>query len=164
MAQTRRRIYRPPLVPERVRAIGDQGFAFIPNRFLLDGFFAALGADELRLYFLLVLAADRRGTSFYHYDTLCSLLGMPRERYVWARNGLVDKDLIAFDGACFQVLELPAKPPRRAGPLRSPEQLELEDPATVRCLVEESLRHAGQAQPTSDVGGPVDCGDEDETR
>jgi len=164
MTNTRRRIYRPPLIAERVRSIGEQGFAFVPNRFLRDGFFAALGPDELRLYFLLVLAADRRGMSFYHYDTLCSLLGMPRERYVRARNSLLEQDLVAFDGAFFQVLELPVKPPRPRGLLRTRDQLELEDPATVRCLVEGSLRNAGHEQHRNALGEPVDHGDGDEER
>jgi hypothetical protein len=129
---------------ERVRSIGSQGFAFIPNRFLLDGFLAALGQDELLLYLLLVLAGDRRGMSYYHFETLCGLLRMPREQYIRARNGLIEQDLIAFDGTCFQVLELPAEPRSRPGPLRSRDQFELNDPATVRSLVEESL---GQAEP-----------------
>ena len=164
MARPRRRIHQPPLVVERVRSIGNQGFAFIPNRFLLDGFLAALGSDELLLYFFLVLAADRRGMSFYHYDTLCSLLGMPRERYVRARNGLVDKALIAFDGTHFQVLELPAQPPRAPRPLRTREQFELNDPATVRGLLEESLRNAGDNQPGVDASTDADGRDADEER
>lgn len=103
-------ISRAPIIPDRVRAIGGDGFAFVPNRFLRDGFFASLAPHELSLYFLLVLAADRRGMSFYHYDTMCSLLQIPLEIYIEARNALVQKDLVAFDGSCFQVLELPARP------------------------------------------------------
>lgn len=137
-------IGRTPLVPGRVRSIAGQGFSFIPNRFLIEGFFGSLSPDELVLYFLLVLAGDRHGMSFYHYDTLCSLLQMPVERYVLARNGLIAKDLIAFDGRSFQVLALPPQPPpahRRV--LRTPEELELEDPATIHCLLEQSLRSRG---------------------
>lgn len=158
MSRTPRRIHCPPLVAERVRRIGDGGFAFFPNRFLLDGFFAALGPDELRLYVLWALAADRRGMSFYRYDSLCSLLQMSPERYVRARNGLVNKDLIAFDRGSVQVLELPVRPPCGPKPLRGARQLELEDPATVRCLVEESLRSAGRKHDRRDVGGDEqDC-------
>jgi len=142
MSTTRRRIHRRPLVADRVRGIGAGGFAFVPNRFLLDGFFAALEPDELLLYWLLVLAADRQGMSFYRYETLCALLQMPPERYLLARNSLVSKDLIAFDGRRFQVLELPAQAPGMPRPLRSQQELELEDPATVRCLAEQSLRDA----------------------
>jgi hypothetical protein len=146
MSTARRRIHRRPLVADRVRRIGAGGFAFVPNRFLLDGFFAALGPDELLLYWLLVLAADRQGMSLYRYETLCSLLQMPPERYLLARNSLVDKELIAFEGRRFQVLELPAQPPGTPQPLRSQQELELEDPATVRYLAEQSLHEAGRRQ------------------
>ena len=61
-------IHRAPILPERVRCIGGQSFAFLPHRFLRHGFFASLRPDELRLYVLLVLAADKNGLSFYHYD------------------------------------------------------------------------------------------------
>jgi len=36
---------------------------------------------------------------------------MSLDQYVEARNGLIAKDLIAFDGTLFQVLCLPAKAP-----------------------------------------------------
>lgn len=162
MSTPRRRIHRRPLVADRVRQIGAGGFAFVPNRFLLDGFFAALGPDELLLYWLLVLAADRQGMSFYRYETLCSLLQMPPERYVLARNSLVDKDLIAFDGRRFQVLELPAQPPAAPRPLRSQQELELEDPATVRCLAEQSLREADRGRHRHNARPPLERSDADE--
>jgi len=94
---------------KRIRRI-DGGFSFIPHRFLTDGFLAALGQEELLLYLFLVLAADRYGLSYYSYDKICSLLGFSVDDYVEARNGLLQKDLIAFDGTIFQVLDLPPKP------------------------------------------------------
>jgi hypothetical protein len=104
----------------RIRSI-DGGFAFVPHRFLTGGFLAALDADQLLLYFFLVLAADRYGLSFYSYDKICSLLEMGLEQYVQARCALISHDLIAFDGTVFQVLALPVAPkqprPRRRSPL-----------------------------------------------
>ena len=94
--------------------------------------------DELVLYFLLVLAGDRNGLRFYHYDSLCSLAGMTLDRYIAARNALIDKDLVAFDGRRFQVLSLP----RDAQPLQTQEELEDQDPATARLLIQNSLRDA----------------------
>lgn len=133
-------IGRTPIVPERVRAIAGHSFAFVPHRFLRDGFFASLRPDELRLYVLLVLAADRNGISFYHYDSLCSLLELPLESYVRARNALIAKDLIAFDGTRFQVLSLPERPHvEPAKPLITAEHFEADDPATIRRLVRASL-------------------------
>ncbi len=129
-----------PIVADRVRKIGKDGFAFIPNRFLQGGFFAALRADELLLYFLLVVAGNRRGLSFYHYDSLCELLQWPVERYLTARNSLIEKDIIAFDGTRFQVLELPDTPPAPRAALTDEASLEDHDPATIRALIHRTLR------------------------
>ena len=95
--------------PQKVRRI-DGGFSFIPHRFLTQGFLASLGQKELLLYLFLILAADRYGLSFYSYDRICSLLHINVDEYVAARDSLINKDLIAFDGSLFQVLQLPPKP------------------------------------------------------
>jgi len=97
------------LNPDRIRQIR-RGFSFIPHRFLTDGFLKSLSPPELLLYIFLVLAADRYGLSYYSYDRICSLLHLSVEQYIEARVGLIKKDLIAFDGTLFQVLELPATP------------------------------------------------------
>lgn len=132
-------IQRVPIVPQRVRSIGGQSFAFLPHRFLREGFFASLAPDALRLYLLLVLAADRNGLSFYHYDSLCSLLEIPLETYIRARNALIDKDLIAFDGTRFQVLSLPDTP-RFDNPAPLTHQTcEDDDSATIRAATRRSL-------------------------
>ena len=133
-------IHRTPICPERVRTIGSDSFAFVPHRFLRHGFFATLTMDERGLYFFLVLAADRNGVSFYHYDTICSVLQLPLESYLAARNGLIHKDLIAFDGTRFQVLALPQQPlPADGVPLRPTADLADHDPATIRGLIQRSL-------------------------
>jgi hypothetical protein len=98
------------LNPDRIRKI-NRGFSFIPHRFLTDGFLAALDQAEALLYLFLVLAADRNGLSFYSYDSICNLLKFSLEQYIQAKDGLLEKDLIAFDGTIFQVLELPPSPP-----------------------------------------------------
>ena len=95
--------------PNRVRRI-DGGFSFIPHRFLTDGFLASLNQKELLLYLFLILVSDRHGLSFYSYDSICSLLQITADEYIDARNALIKKDLIAFDGSIFQVLDLPPKP------------------------------------------------------
>jgi hypothetical protein len=101
-------IKKKVLNPKRVRHING-GFSFIPHRFVLDGFLAALRQKELLLYLFLVLVSDRNGLSFYSYDTICTLLELNLDEYIASRNSLMDKDLIAFDGTLFQVLDLPGK-------------------------------------------------------
>ena len=97
------------LNPERVRCI-DGGFSFIPHRFLLEGFLASLNQKELLLYLFLILASDRNGLSYYSYDRICMLMQFNLDEYIAGRDGLIEKDLIAFDGKLFQVLSLPPKP------------------------------------------------------
>ena len=130
---------RSPIRPDRIRRI-ERGFATIPNRFLHDGFFVSLGQLERSLYFFLVLAADRNGVSYYAQDKICSTLAVSLDDYLPARNALIDKDLIAFDGTRFQVLSLPARPlVRPRPPLTTRDDFERADPATIRALIRESL-------------------------
>lgn len=137
-------ISRAPLDSARVRRIGGQTFAFVPHRFLQDGFLASLSHEERSLYLFLVLAADRCGLSFYGYDRICSVLELTLDQYLAARNGLIDKDLVAFDGRRFQVLELPPQPVRSAPrPLRSTVDFEDHDPATIRRLLADALGDDG---------------------
>lgn len=105
------------LNPHRVRRIKGN-FGFIPHSFLTDGFLASLSQEEILLYFFLGLVGDRYGLSFYAYDSICTLLQFSLEDYIAARNGLIDRDLIAFDGTMFQVLDLPPKPLTIGKPVR----------------------------------------------
>jgi len=112
------------IIPDRHRVLAPP-FAWVDRRFLLSGFLDVLAPQENLLYFFLVLAADRDGLSFYNYDKICQLLKLEVDDYIHARNGLIDKQLIAFDGRQFQVLALPQTPVRQARSVRrgpSPDQ------------------------------------------
>ncbi len=135
----RKIVQRTPILPERIRRI-EGGFAFISNRFLHEGFLASLSHVERSLYMFLVLASDRTGLSFYAHDRICSTLELTLDDYLQARAGLIEKDLIAFDGCRFQVLSLPSKPVLRARPpLVTPEDFEEHDPATIQQLIHGSF-------------------------
>lgn len=111
-----------PIVPARLRRI-DGSFGFIPHRFLRDGFLQSLTDDELRLYLVLVLVADRQGHSFYSHERLRALLAMSPDAYLRtreAREALRRKNLIATDGIRVQLLSLPAQPVEIAGSTMSP--------------------------------------------
>jgi len=127
------------LCPDRVRRISGS-FAFIEHRFLRDGFFASLDHHELLLYMFLVIVGDRNGISFYRYDKICTLLGVSVDEYTVARNSLIEKDLIAFDGKFFQVLSLPEKVMHSSrSPLKVGEEMEKHDPATIHQLIINSI-------------------------
>ena len=132
-------IEKKPLCPERLRKIRGS-FAFIEHRFLRDGFFASLSHHELVLYLFLVLVADRNGLSYYSYDKICTLLRICLEEYLVARNSLIRKDLLAFDGHLFQVLSLPEKPmiePTKL--LKTGDEMEEADPATIHHIIKSAL-------------------------
>jgi hypothetical protein len=121
------------LEPDRVRRING-GFSFIPHRFVSDGFLTSLNQEELLLYLFLILVSDCHGLSFYSYDSICSLLQITADQYIDARNALIKKDLIAFDGAIFQVLDLPPKPIIPFIPKS--------DPPSVARMIRQSLKEA----------------------
>ena len=127
-----------PIIPQRVRRINGS-FAFIEHRFLRDGFWSSLDHQGLLLYLFLVMVGDRRGISFYCYDRICNLLGVTVDDYILARNTLIKKDLIAFDGKFFQVLSLPEKVVVTSRPLTNQEEMEKHDPATIHQLMADAL-------------------------
>jgi len=128
------------LNPQRLRRLTGS-FAFIEHRFLRDGFFASLTHFELLLYIFLVMAADRAGLSYYSFEKICTLLAMDVDEYIVARNELIAKDLIAFDGRLFQVLSLPQNPVISAPRLlRTAEDMEAKDPATIHQIIKEALK------------------------
>ena len=132
-------IEKTPVYPKRVRRITGS-FAFVEHRFLRDGFWESLSHHELLLYMFLVLVADRAGLSYYSFDKICSLLRMSTDEYLLARNRLIQKDLIAFDGQLFQVLSLPDRPMTQAlRPLKTQTEMEQEDPATIHKLITGAL-------------------------
>ena len=99
------------ICPEKKRVL-KAPFAWIDRHYLFHNFLARLSQHENLLYLFLVLAADRDGISYYAYDKICTILKLDADDYIQARNGLLQKQLIAFDGSQFQVLALPGKWPQ----------------------------------------------------
>ncbi len=128
-------IEKDPLCAHRMRKITGS-FAFIEHRFLRDGFWASLGHHELLLYLFLIIVADRKGLSYYSYDKTCILCRISVDEYILARDMLIEKDLIAFDGRMFQILSLPERAvPCPVNLLKTKEAMEQHDPATVHQLI-----------------------------
>ncbi len=128
-------IQKQSLISDRVRRINGS-FAWISHQFIRKGFWSTLTHHELLLYLFLVIVGDRHGLSFYSFDKICSLLSVGTDEYIEARNALIDKDLIAFDGYLFQVLSLPKTVVlKSAPPLRSLEEMDRHDPATIHQII-----------------------------
>jgi len=115
--------------PSRVRTT-EGSFAFIPHRFLREGFWHRCSREELRLYFLLVMVSDREGMSFYGKQKLCHLGRLDPEELEAALDGLGRKDLIAREEIFIQVLSLPEAVktgPRAEKPSRTDHPLSLQE-------------------------------------
>lgn len=138
-------IEKTPLVSHRIRTINGS-FAWISHRFLRQGFWGSLTHHELLVYLFLVIVGDRQGMSYYSFDKICSLVAISPDEYIVARDGLIDKDLISFNGHLFQVLSLPEQVISTPGsPLVTKEDMRREDPATIsrilaRCLPGDRAR------------------------
>jgi len=123
------------LYPQRIRKI-TSSFAFIEHRFLRNGFWSTLDQHQLLLYVFLIIVADRIGLSYYSYDKICTLLKITVDDYIVARDALIKKDLIGFDGHLFQVLSLPDQPVDPAcAALKSKKDMQKHDPASIHQLI-----------------------------
>ena len=97
------------LRPDRVRKI-EGSFSWIDHRFITGGFLEDLSTRELLLYLFLVGVSDRNGLSFYHEDRIASLLNIDLASLGKAREGLVQRSLLAYEPPFYQVLSLPLHP------------------------------------------------------
>lgn len=101
---------QPPR-PDCIRSIRGS-FSWIDHRFLRQGFDQGLTRLEKLLYFVLVAVSNQDGVSFYSDHRLAELLDIryPHE-LTGARDELVTRDLIAYQGGIYQVLQLPSQLP-----------------------------------------------------
>ena len=103
---------KTPLRDDRIRTI-EKPFAWLPCRILVSGLFSRLSDDAKLLYLFLCLAADRQGLSFYGDQRIQSFFQIQAPAIHQAKQELIQKDLIAYDGYLYQVLSLP-------GPITNP--------------------------------------------
>jgi len=94
---------------KRIRKINGS-FSWIDHRLITGGFLKDLSSYEILLYFFLVAVCDRNGVSFYHDDRICRLLKIDLAGLGEAREGLIQRSLLAYKFPVYQVLALPQNP------------------------------------------------------
>jgi hypothetical protein len=97
------------ICPERVRRI-EGSLGWVDHRFITGGFLRDLTSIEILLYFFLAVVGDRDGVSFYRDDRIVSLLKIDLVSLGKARQGLIERSLIAYESPLYQVLSLPPEP------------------------------------------------------
>ena len=117
-----------PPRPDLIRRPTD-GFGWLEDRLLRDGWLPQLGPEAVCVLVLLVLAADRNGCSFYGRKRMAEALGLGRQDVDAALARLLHLRIVAHrpwrkgdaDGV-WQILPLPGHPPqeRRTQIPRSP--------------------------------------------
>jgi hypothetical protein len=137
---------QPPR-PDRRRSIRGS-FSWIDHRFLREGFDQGLTRLEKLLYFVLVAVSNQDGVSFYSDARLAELLDIrfPHE-LDGARKELVARDLIAYEGGIYQVLDLPSRSPREQR-VSSPPRFRRPIPAS------SSSPAIRRSSPQQSVSGP----------
>jgi hypothetical protein len=107
-------IQKRPLDSHRLRTKPPRGFGWLDHRLLREGYLARCAPPAWALYCLLVCAGDGQGLSFYGEPRLQELLQIDRPALRQARRALATLGLIAYREPLYQVLALPATPPRLA--------------------------------------------------
>ena len=97
---------RELICPDRLRTL-EKPFAWLPCRFLRDGYLAQLSQPAKLLYLLLSLAANSRGLSFFGDRRIGEELALTSSEIAQAREELIASQFLAFDGATYQLLSLP---------------------------------------------------------
>lgn len=115
------RTVKQVLRPERLRRVPEQ-FSWVDQALVQRHLIDRCEARAAALYLFLVTVADAQGLSYYGESTLTARLHLSREELAAARAQLIKIELIAYQAPLYQVLALPATPPRvpAQAPLRNP--------------------------------------------
>ena len=97
-----------PVDPTRIRKI-EGTFSWIDHRLVTQGWFDLLSREEILLYLWWTTVGDRMGVSFYSDEKTACRLKVSVFEIKAARQGLIEKGLIAHRNGLTQVLSLPGR-------------------------------------------------------
>lgn len=83
----------PPPRPDFIRT-PTQGFGWLDDRLLKEGWLQQLGPEPTAVLVLLALAADRHGASFYGRERMASRLGIDRDTIDRSLERLLELGLV----------------------------------------------------------------------
>lgn len=101
-------IVKEPFVRDRIRRIAG-GFGWVDHRLVREHYVEHCSHGALALYLFLVVVADGEGISWWSERSLARRLGMDIDRVRQARAELEAADLVAYEAAVWQVLQLREK-------------------------------------------------------
>lgn len=132
-------MHKRPLHPDRIRTV-EHPFGWVPCRMLNNGTIASMSPLERQLYLVLTLAADRQGISYYSEQRILQTLGCAPQELCRARNALIKRELLAYDGKTYQLLPLPHNHTKPKEPPRKAAYTKQEDVPRQRQQMPETVR------------------------
>ena len=106
----RRKIFKQPVDPERVRSMPTQ-FGAVDRRLVYQKHIRGMSTEEIALYVFLQCVSDAEGLSFYSDERICEYLHFSLNGLWKAREGLVEGGFLLYSRPIYQLLNLP-EPPR----------------------------------------------------
>ncbi len=106
----RRKIFKQPVDPERVRTIPVQ-FGAVDRQLVYSKHIQHMSTDEIALYVFLQCVSDAEGLSFYSDERICEYLHFSLNGLWKAREGMVHGGFLLYSQPIYQLLNLP-EPPR----------------------------------------------------
>jgi len=104
--QTRRKITKHPVDPERVRTIPSQ-FGAVDRQLVYQKHICRMSTNQIALYVFLQCVGDTEGLSFYSDERICEYLHFSLNGLWKARKELVQGCLLLYSHPIYQLLNLP---------------------------------------------------------
>jgi len=106
----RRKIFKQPVDPERVRTIPVQ-FGAVDRQLVYGKHIRRMSTEAIALYVFLQCVSDAEGLSFYSDERICEELHFSLNGLWKARKGLVQGGFLLYSQPIYQLLNLPEPPP-----------------------------------------------------
>lgn len=104
--RARRKIFKQPVDPERIRTIPVQ-FGAVDRQLVYQKHIRRMSTDEIALYVFLQCVSDAEGLSFYSDERICEYLHFSLNGLWKAREGLVQGSFLLYSRPIYQLLNLP---------------------------------------------------------
>ena len=102
----RRKIFKQPVDPERVRTMPVQ-FGAVDRQLVYGKHIRRMSTDEIALYVFLQCVSDAEGLSFYSDERICEYLHFSLNGLWKARESLVQGGFLLYRRPMYQPLNLP---------------------------------------------------------
>ena len=106
----RRKVFKQPVDPERVRTIPVQ-FGAVDRQLVYGKHIRRMSTEAIALYVFLQCVSDAEGLSFYSDERICEELHFSLNGLWKARKDLVQGGFLLYSRPIYQLLNLP-DPPR----------------------------------------------------